>query len=127
MCFYEPGYGFQRLGSNLATLFSTLEDGASVMFNIWNQTWKIQIKWVGGSCFLGNGWHAFAKATEIEYGDKLVLFTDSATDFNRMNVCIFKGYDMKYVEGGGTYFCHSIFYTIGIDKFVFVTLLYYIF
>lgn len=94
---------------DLKKLYGTWEDGSKVVLRFIKSSWEIEIERLGGKCVFGKGWHEFAKETELEVGDKLMLYADMSTDAMIFNVCICKGGELIGEKTCDNCSSHSIF------------------
>lgn len=88
------------MNKDLRKLYENWETGSKVILTLCKKSWEIEIAWLGGKCAFGKGWTDFFNATELEVGDKLVLYESAETDNRILNVCIFKGHEYIDEEGG---------------------------
>ena len=56
---------------------------------------------MNGSCFFTKGWLQFAKETEIQEGDVLLLYKGEENGNTLLNVCIFKAEDCAACDEKG--------------------------
>lgn len=91
----------QILQVGLDKLYKNWKNGGKVEFMFVDKRWEIKVEWLNESCTLGDGWQKFARDTELENGDTLVLSTSSSSGENLVNVCIFKDEDKMVANGEG--------------------------
>lgn len=80
-------------------------DGSKIFLKYCSRKWEIEIIRNGRKCTFGEGWHEFAKASQLVDGDTLVFFKDSSADNYILNVCIFNRnhYIHDHLEGSLVY------------------------
>ncbi|KAL1813306.1 hypothetical protein ACET3Z_023371 [Daucus carota] len=79
-----------KLASSWEKFYRDWKDGSTVVLRLAHRKWEVEVKWINGSCFFTKGWLEFAKETEIQEGDVLLVYESEKIWNTSLNVCIFK-------------------------------------